>query len=727
MVTIPSLAAGNYYFIVQVDSANGIIETNETNNVLSIPVTISTPELAAIGLIIPPILSSQQPFAAIYSVSNVSGITAQPSWIDRIYLTANGVVDTNSIAFNNGATADFSHSSPLPVGEKYTQLVNVNVPAVGAGDYTVVISADDNHFFNESTFGNNFFSQPLHILNPDLDITNFNAPSVAVVIQQNQSITVDFSVMNRGPGTAYVSWVDYLYISRTNRLDTNAIQIGGIRPDAVPLVPGASYSSTIHATIPFGLQGSYYLIMSANDSGELLESTRTNNTLVRPIEVTVPPYPVLSIAGITGQTDAWSGQQVQVSWVLTNSGSGILNGPFFDQVFLCSSPAGDNPVLYGQFPFTGQLAPGESILRQQLITLPISLQGTYWIKVQTDAGYQVFQFTNRPDETAIASQPLQVHLTPTPNLTIAGITSPSNLFSSDTTLISWVVTNSGVGPTRTPFWYDAVYLSASTNLNNPVYFAFLGWTGNSSFLNPGDSYANSLNVTIPLGLDGTYYFIIKADDGNQVFETNKTDNARASAPVVIHLTQPPDLRAASVIPPHSCFSGQPVSLRYSVTNYGLGQTMPSELNWSDRVYISTNNFLDQSAILIGNTAHTGGLAPGQGYSVSNTYTMPVGVFGQYYFIVTADIYNNVYEGAFNDNNASTAPFITTVNLTPPPDLEVAVTASPSSALSSHNMTVSYTVANSGATITPNTSWFDGLYISTNTTVRFRNPVNAGDF
>ena len=240
---------------------------------------------------------------------------------------------------------------------------------------------------------------------------------------------------------------------------------------------------------------------------------------------------------------------------------------------------------------------------------------------------------------------------------------------------------------------------------------YLGEAQNASFLNPGQAYQNSLGVTIPSGIEGTFYFIVRADDDDQVFETNRSGNILVSGPVNIQLTPPPDLQVVSVIPPPNAFSGQPVFIQWAVTNFGLGHTIAS--NWYDGVFLCSNNVLDASAISLGTFPHVGGLDPNAGYVATNTVTLPIGVSGNWYFIVTADVDNNVYEGAFEDSKTTAASFATLIALTPPPDLQAAILQAPASALASHAFEVTYSVLNVGSTATPGvqSAWSDNLYLS----------------
>ena len=712
-ITLNGVGAGNYYLLLYTDAATNVMEVNESNNIVARPLTINSPDLVATALTVGTTFSSQQPFSAVYSVSNAGPVTAYAGWSDQLFFSPDGILETNNLPLGTVVPG-----LDLALDNSYSELVNSTIPAVPAGNYFVLLQANANQFFVENNTQNNLLARQVHINNPDLVLTNFAAPSTIVVTQYAQRFEADWSVLNQGAGDAYAGWSDYLYLSPTNVLDTNAVNIGFANQNPVDQNPvlgsGQSYLSFANAQLPDGIQGNYYLLLRVNDYRSLYESTYTNNLVVKPVNLVIPAVPVLSVVSVDSPGDAWSGQQIFVTWTLTNSGTAAVSGTFYDVVYLCSSAAGASPQIYGAFQFSGQISPGQSIVRQQKIALPIDLQGTFWVALQTDYGRNIFEFTYRTNDFLVASHPMVVHLTPTPNLVIASVSAPTNMFSGGEGTVSWVETNSGSGPTSAPFWDDAVYLCDTTNFYTASYRAFLGAPNNVAYLNPGDSYASSANVTLPRGITGTFYFIVWADAGNNVFEgTNKNDNQLTSAPVFVAPSPVPDLQVTTVQPPHDAFSGQAVSLKYAVTNFGLGQTQPSEVQWHDRVYISTNVTLDSSATYLGDIVHNGGLTPQAGYTTTSSLTLPVGISGDWYFIVSADIFNEVYEAAFEDNNNTTAAYVTHIALTPPPDLVTTITQSPTNVLSSHLLSVTYTVFNNGTTITPNSGWNDNMYFWTN--------------
>jgi RHS repeat-associated protein len=107
------------------------------------------------------------------------------------------------------------------------------------------------------------------------------------------------------------------------------------------------------------------------------------------------------------------------------------------------------------------------------------------------------------------------------------------------------------------------------------------------------------------------------------------------------------------------------------------------------------------------------------YRVNERVTLPVGVSGSYYFFVTITPTSGVTD-VFLSNDVGHDAGATVVHLTPPPDLTVSDVSSNGTAIAGHDLTITYRVINTGATTTPNTSWYDALYLSTD------NVLGAGD-
>ncbi len=471
--------------------------------------------------------------------------------------------------------------------------------------------------------------------------------------------------------------------------------------------------------LDFEANSSHDITVQVTDNGGLSFETVITITVN---DIEEGPQPDLVVSNISVPQSAFSGEQVEVIWTVTNQGGTNASGTWTDRVLLSDDTQVGGDQVLGTFEFTGTIAAGESIERRQIVTLAVDLSGERYFIVQTDANNAVVEGLDN-NNTAVDEQAIcgnrsggrgtkvprpQIAITrsPFPNLQVTEITPPPTAFSEQSILVEWVVTNTGEGSTTTPFWSDQVFLSLDQTLDaNDVN---LGTAINPSFLAGGDSYRNSLEVTLPQGIQGDYFFLVETDNRNQVDEqSNEGDNLAAGGPTDVELTDPPDLQVTTVSSPAQGFSGQPITLSYTVTNEGEGRTTVE--SWSDQIFLSTDKVLDENDTFLGSNRHTGVLNSGESYSETQTVNLPIGVSGNFFFIVSTDVSNEVFEFVFEDNNTGSDG--TLVNLTPPPDLEVELVQVPETARAGESLTISYRLANNGSTVTPNSFWNEQFYLS----------------
>lgn len=105
----------------------------------------------------------------------------------------------------------------------------------------------------------------------------------------------------------------------------------------------------------------------------------------------------------------------------------------------------------------------------------------------------------------------------------------------DSVTVSWTVQNIGPGGALGP-WTDAIYLSP-----DPVWSpddVLLGEQVRNAFLGPGSSYSASKSVLLPSVLPGEYYFIVRANSGNDVFEGQTLANNPGPSATTIEMDLP---------------------------------------------------------------------------------------------------------------------------------------------------------------------------------------------
>ncbi len=98
---------------------------------------------------------------------------------------------------------------------------------------------------------------------------------------------------------------------------------------------------------------------------------------------------------------------------------------------------------------------------------------------------------------------------------------PENRIAS----LVWGVRNNGFANAEAP-WHDAIYLSNDTLLTPDD--LFLGDLEHDRALGPRGTYSAFTDVTVPEELDGKFYFIVRVDSRNVVYEGGNLDNNSAS-------------------------------------------------------------------------------------------------------------------------------------------------------------------------------------------------------
>jgi hypothetical protein len=617
------------------------------------------------------------------------------------------------------------------------------------GTYTLTIAAtvadlagnamDQNQNGINGEAGDSFIGS-FNIALPDLTVETTTSPSTAV---EGTSVAVTWKVKNISATNATgATWTDAVYLSTQSTLDNTATQLISLAGPSSAVAPGADYARSASVTLPGNLAtGNFFLLFVADDNGGQLETDSSNDMTAVAINLTAPD---LVVTSVSGPTSGFTGQTVLVSWTDQNNGTAVATGPWVDRFYAGTDAQGNNRTLLANFTFAGTLANGASVQRIQQVILP-QIAGTLWFSVTTNADRSVGEGTNFANDTTVASNSINIQMVPLPDLVVTAITPPANgVFSGNSVPVSFTVKNQGPAPTSTPVWQDWVILSQDATLGqsyqgqlNPTgpggdqllnnQSVILGFN-NPSYLAPGDSYLQNVTVPLPIDAQGLWYVYVVPDGtgAHHPFampEVSRTDKLAISAAFSVKMTPPPDLAVSGVQAPAQDFSGQPMKLKWTVTNGGTGATDTDA--WTDAVYMSAGSTLDASATLLGKFPHQGTLQPGDRYTSNPTVTLPIGVSGSFYFIVQTDIKGQVFENGATANDTASTPAAVTVNLTPPPDLTVTSVTTPATAIAGHSFTFAYKVTDAGAGATPNYNWNDALFLSPTPTFDAHTAISLG--
>jgi large repetitive protein len=262
------------------------------------------------------------------------------------------------------------------------------------------------------------------------------------------------------------------------------------------------------------------------------------------------------------------------------------------------------------------------------------------------------------------------------DLQVVSVLAPAAGFSGETAEVSWTVVNEGAAVwSGTRYWTDTVWLS-----RYPAEEGKLGQGAvevgsllhdNSAGFASGASYNASVEIRLPPGVEGPYYFYvttdakgarpvngqasehlapgllgasggqgtIQNDSSRRVYATmvweppGLLNNLAATTSAIVYREADLVISNLSLESP-SVESGSQLDVSFVVTNQGARQTRESL--WFDRVYLSRDASLDVSDLLLGEFRRDGSLDSGASYEATLRLSLPEGIEGDYFVLAYTD-------------------------------------------------------------------------------------------
>ncbi|MGB7985008.1 MAG: Ig-like domain repeat protein, partial [Terracidiphilus sp.] len=138
----------------------------------------------------------------------------------------------------------------------------------------------------------------------------------------------------------------------------------------------------------------------------------------------------LTVSAVNGPSTALTGSQVQLTWIDTNTGSGVAQGPWHDAIYLVRDPD-TNPVaiLAGEVLVASNvtLGPGASTTATGTIRVPGSIVGNHRWEVKANDRGEVFVGANAVNNTGISLDTVAIDL---PELDLDAAASPASFSAS---------------------------------------------------------------------------------------------------------------------------------------------------------------------------------------------------------------------------------------------------------------------------------------------------------
>lgn len=718
---LPANVFGTYYVYVQTDFFNQVYEhATENNNVgqsdsinvfLTPPPDLQVTSISHVGS-----ASNKESVSLTYTVQNLGGSATPSHFYDKIWLVNNATGDmTNAIDMGT-----FHHYGVLNPGDSYARNYTYTIPSV-SGPYYFYVKTDYNNTVFEHLNENNNTSQSstaIQINNPDLIVSNVSIPA-----QDNTGnpIPVSWTIKNIGTGSVLsTSWKDRVMLSYIDEYFPNSVTQLGLYTSNVNLAPGDSFVVSKMIAMPQFVHGPYYIFVYTDYQAHVFEGLAENNNTKHSNNMLEIIRPDLIVSSVNGPSTGMSGQTITLDWVVKNNGiTNLASGTWTDRVLYSKSQEyyPDSVIMVANIPNAGPLAAGDSIPMSETVQLPNGVTGTFYMAVYTDFNNTIFENNSENNNVTVSFTPIVVSEGPWPDLQVTGIVHADSSSAGLNIPFAFTVSNMGTFAAQGHAWIDKIYIS-----NNPI------WTAGTSTLvrtinrlSPlpvSSSYTISTNINIPTNLlSGYYYLFVYTDATDSIFEnTNNFNNVQQLAPIYISQYPPVDLAGIAFTVPTAVNSGTVQNVDWTIKNLGQATTLTSF--WYDQVYLSVDTFWNATSdIFVYQKKKFGPLPPGATYTLTENITIPNGLSGNYYFILVADK-NNLNNDADFSNNIFVArdgmgdPLVTTITLTPPPDLQVTSFTGPTSGFSGQGLAVNWTVTNNGVGATSVSAWTDKFYLST---------------
>jgi subtilase family serine protease len=723
-VQLPStVGSGQYVIVVATDGGGNVAEHDNTNNAfigetLTVqPGECNRPDLFAEVLIAPSTVWAGNPDSVVWKVSNLGNADATPlKPNDWVLLSPDSIIDPDGdIPINGdfqGQTIAAATASDTTSYEQRRQVMWPN--SLAAGDYLLYVWTDVDLFYDDSNLDNNISApRPVTVNTPagsDLKMVDVQVTPSSVL--SGASVLVEWTVENIGGGPGTVSaWFDGIYLSEDDTLDTN-IDPRLTKPLHSGFVqPGGTYTGSTTMNIPGGAAaGTYHIFACADVQNQVTEEgpdPENNNCRkwLGTLTVTDPPASDLVVTIDNIEQPAFSGQFIEVSWTVSNiSSEPTTASNWLDYIYLSSDSVFSTATFVKSVSHVGALGVGAEYSPTVSINLPNGASGDYFIFVVADANNHVLE-TNEPNRDGMR---FHIDLTPPPDLRVTQVIGPTDTITAGTgAVIQWTVANLDTGVTIGNTWTDRVYLSGDATLDGAddvlANYTHIGALALNEF------YQDNRTIGIPSKPTGDYFIIVETDANNTVYEhttANEINNTR-SFPIIIELpvtplAPKPDLAFTEL----SFTDDLKDTLHYRVVNLGPGNIPAGQRQWVDRFYLSYDAVLDGSDDLFASFSRVGDLMPGEGYTRDKQVTLPDGTQGPHYIIGRTDA--TIIVDETNEQNDSSIATSTTLT---PPDLTVALLASPVSALSGQPTTIVWETTNGGTGPTGGAQWYDGVYLS----------------
>ncbi len=671
--TVPSSVHDSFYLFAVTDNTDNIFERyGENNNWARKKVYVLNPDLSVTSVsLLSASLTAGNSTSITWTVKNAGpGKVKGRTRTDKISLSPTPIYNTATIV----PVSDISYSADLDPTSAYTQTRAITIPPQLSGTYYFFIETDYGNVISETDESNNRqISSAVTIVRPSPPDLRLQSLAVANdTLVSDTSFGISFQVENNGAPLAGKSWKDHIYISGSPVWNATSASLLKSITQTRSLATNASYMVTDSLTIPMSLLRSlgikndtcyFYVFTDAADDVSEWGLEGNNILSSSPIFALDAEHPDLAGISLIIPDTILAGANGAATFTVKNLGgkTGRLSNSWLDGLYLSQDTfknGGD--VQMGIHAISSILNNNDTYTNTYSFTAPRNVSGLYHIVAVADV-FNANEDKDTSNNHRVARQGSivkQIYVRPIPpaDLTVASLVVPASGKSGQPLRVRWTVKNQSANVTNAAGWTERIYLSKDAQLD--VSDAPLASYSHGGALSPSASYADSMDVSIPMSAQGNYYVLLKTDDNDNVYEGTNEGNNVANAYTFIILPPPADLIVHSVMIDSVASVGDTVKVLWTLQNIG---TNVAGGYLKQGIYLSSDTLYGNGSILMADLYQSISLAPSASRRDSVLFKVKGIRPGSYTAIIRADLLNNINETSeTNNNGASVQPTIINV-------------------------------------------------------------------
>lgn len=614
-----------------------------------------------------------------WTVANRENAAFAGGWVDNVYLD-----DPNTPGLDH-LLASLSTDASIAANGTVGRVHAVTLPLAVEGAYRFVVMTDAGGRIAEGVSGeedNTGVSAAIEVAAaqvPNLIVSDVTTAESAFA---GREVEVRWTVTNTGDApTSAAYWYDGIWLSEDDKVGAGDIQLGDVMNPAY-LAPGEAYQGSSTVRLPANLQGKYRILVQTDRYGQLPELTHEDDNVAASSALTIDPIPLserpdLKVASVAAPDQGFSGQRLPITVKVVNVGDGVVADGEAAQLggyTFWSSSSGHGSVRDILTHFNGTFGGRSDENTIRVVTRTTMGAAPEWVE-------QVFMSTD------------------------ATLDAGDRLLQTTSRDISYFILHD-VYRNYSYVAKDAAgnsYRVSGTSLAGRYYEL----AGDKPAPGGEDAVTAAINVTLPEGISGDYYFFVRITPSswlNDVYDSNNL--SFDSAPTRVRLTPPPDLEMEKLTFNGEAVAGHAVTLDYSVLN--AGATAPNAGGWYDRFYLSRDTVLDGTDTLLTQVGRWSTVQPGDAYGGKVSLILPVGIEGTWHVIGVADGERAVFELNRDNNVAASAGFDI---VSRPADLVVTAAAVSGEARAGTPLLLEWSVRNQGTGDSIVTDWQDYVVLS----------------